>query len=521
MKPCGTAGSQNQDPPQDQLQSLINLYSQGQLQQALKQAETLVQQFPKSAILFNIQGALLKGLGQLEAAIEAYNKALIIKPDYAEAYSNMGITLKNQGKLEAAIEAYNKALIIKPDYAEAYNNMGNALRDQGKLEDAIEAYNKALAIKPDYAEAYNNMGNAFQDQGKLEEAIDAYNKALAIKPDYADANRHLSSVSKYKPNNPQIGTVDKLLKRPDLKDADRCHLLYTFAKMNEDLGKPEIAYENYVAGGALRQKLLAYDPEQDQRLFAKIKGNAPSLKDFAFDASGRATAQTPIFILGMPRSGTTLVEQIISSHSEVTGAGELNYTQQFGVDLTVGQKPVNAETVQSFRERYLAELAKRAEGQVFVTDKMPQNFQYIALICAAFPEAKIVHVQRSAEATCWSNFKHYFASNSLGYSYNLSDTVRYYGLYQDLMHFWSQSYSDRIYHLDYDDLTEDQEPQTLRLIEYLELNWEDACLAPQKNKRSVRTASQQQVLQKIYKGSSQAWRKFEPFLDGVFDGLEA
>jgi hypothetical protein len=176
--------------------------------------------------------------------------------------------------------------------------------------------------------------------------------------------------------------------------------------------------------------------------------------------------------------------------------------------------------VSAFRERYLAELAKRADGQAFVTDKMPQNFRYIALICAAFPEAKIIHVLRNTEATCWSNFKHYFASKGLGYSYNLEDTVAYYGLYKHLMHFWSQSYSDRIYHLDYDKLTENQEPETRRLIENLGLNWEDECLAPQNNKRSVRTSSQHQVRQKVYKGSSQAWRKYEPFLDGVFDGLK-
>ena len=179
--------SKAQDPPQDQLQSLINLYSQGQLQQALKEAEILVQKFPKSASLFNIQGAVLKGLGQLDLSIEAYNKALAIKPDNADAYNNMGITLKKQGKLEEAIEAYNKALAIKPDNAKVYNNMGITLKEQGKLEEAIEAYNKSLAVKPDYAEAYNNMGITLKDQGKLEEAIEAYNKALAIKPDNAHA----------------------------------------------------------------------------------------------------------------------------------------------------------------------------------------------------------------------------------------------------------------------------------------------------------------------------------------------
>ena len=290
--------------------------------------------------------------------------------------------------------------------------------------------------------------------------------------------------------------------------------------MQEDLGDLSVAFDSYVTGGDLRQKLLAYKFSQDEQLFGQIRNTALKFKDVVLDVAGEPVRHTPIFILGMPRSGTTLVEQIVSSHSEITGAGELNYTKQFGADLTVGQKPINFETVQSFRKSYLAELAKRAEGQALITDKMPQNFRYIALICAAFPDAKIVHVQRSAEATCWSNFKHYFASKGLGYSYNLADTVRYYGLYKDLMHFWSQSHSDRIYHLDYDKLTEDQEPETRRLIEYLELNWEDACLAPQNNKRSVKTASQQQVRQKVYKGSSQAWRKYEPFLDGVFDGLK-
>ena len=469
----------------------------------------------------NNMGVTFKDQGKLEEAIEAYTKAHASKPDDAEAYSNMGVALADHGKLEEAIEACNKALAIKPDHAEAYLNMGVAFKDQGRLEEAIEAYSKALATKPDYAEAYSNMGVSLADQGKLEEAIDAYNKALAIKPDYAGTHRNLSIVTKYNSDTAQISEVEALLQRTDLDDSNRCHLLYTHAKMQEDLGDLSAAFDSYVTGGDLRQKLLGYEFAQDEHLFDQIKRTAPKFKNAALKVTDEPIRHTPIFILGMPRSGTTLVEQIISSHSEVTGAGELHYTQQFGFDLTVGQKPVNSETVQSFRKRYLAELAKRADGQAFITDKMPQNFRYIALICAALPEAKIVHVQRSAEATCWSNFKHYFASKGLGYSYDLRDTVKYYGLYKDLMHFWSQSYSDRIYNLDYDTLTEDQDSQTRRLIDHLELNWEDACLAPQNNTRSVKTASQQQVRRKVYTGSSHAWRKYEPFLDDIFDGLKA
>jgi tetratricopeptide (TPR) repeat protein len=364
------------------------------------------------------------------------------------------------------------------------------------------------------------MGNALKEQGKLEEAIEAYNKALAIKPDYAEAHRHLSQLTKYSSDIAQISEVEALLQQADINDSDRCNLFYTNAKIKEDLGDLSAAFDSYVTGGNLRQKLLKYEFAQDEQLFDQIKRTAPKFKDVALIAASEPITHTPIFILGMPRSGTTLVEQIISSHSEVTGAGELDYVRRYGAKLASGLTAPTLESVSVFRDRYLAELAQRADGQTFITDKMPQNFRYIGLICAAFPEAKVVHVQRSAKATCWSNFKHYFASKGLGYSYNLSDTIRYYGLYKELMQFWSQSYGDRIYNLDYDKLTEDQEPETRRLIERLGLKWEDACLAPQNNKRSVRTASQQQVRQKVYKGSSQAWRKYEPFLDGAFDELE-
>ena len=150
---------------------------------------------------------------------------------------------------------------------------------------------------------------------------------------------------------------------------------------------------------------------------------------------------------------------------------------------------------------------------------MPHNFLYIPLICSALPEAKIIHMQRNAAATCWSNYKQYFKSKGLGYCYDLQDVVSYYKLYKDLMKLWQSEYSGRIYNLNYERLTTDQENQTRNLIEHLELNWEEVCLSPHKNKRSVRTASSRQVRQKVYQGSSEAWRKYEPYLNGAFDSL--
>jgi hypothetical protein len=145
---------------------------------------------------------------------------------------------------------------------------------------------------------------------------------------------------------------------------------------------------------------------------------------------------------------------------------------------------------------------------------------YVNFILKSLPDSKVIHVKRDPAATCWSNFKSYFAAKGLGYSYDLEDTVGYFKLYQDLMNFWDNLYGDQIYHLDYDRLTVEQEPETRKLIEHIELGWEDACLSPEENKRSVRTVSQQQVREKVYTGSSDAWRKFEPYLNGVFDEFE-
>jgi hypothetical protein len=221
----------------------------------------------------------------------------------------------------------------------------------------------------------------------------------------------------------------------------------------------------------------------------------------------------------MPRSGTTLVEQIISSHSKVTGAGELNFAAQFGAAIATGITEANNESLLKFRHNYLNKLQNISNGNLIVTDKTPQNFRYIGLLAAAFPEAKIVHVKRSPAAVCWANYKKYFVSKSIDYCYAIDDVINYYKLYENLMGFWGNTLSNRIYNLDYEQLTVNQETETRQLIEYLGLDWDENCLSPQNNKRSVTTASNLQVRQKVYQGSSEQWKKYQPFLNGALDGL--
>jgi tetratricopeptide (TPR) repeat protein len=539
-----------QDPPSEQLQRIINFYTQGQLQQALSESSQLLERFPNSVILYNIAGACNAGLMQFDAAINNYKKALKINPDYADAYNNMGNALKDKGDLEAAIESYKQALKIKPDYAQAYNNMGNALRKKGDSEVAIESYKQALKIKPDYAQAYNNMGNALSDKGDLEAAIESYKQALKIKPDYvqaynnigialkdkgdleaaiesykqvlkikpdyAEVYRNLSNIHRYKEHDEYFLKMQSLCQSSSVSDEQRCHLNFALSKASEDLNEVSQSFNYLKIGNELRKKILSYDIKKDIELFSQLKKAYPSI---ALQSVVESSDLKPIFILGMPRSGTTLVEQIVSSHSEVTGAGELSYVSRFGDPTARGAIKPNAKMILDFRQRYIEALKKRSDGRSIVTDKMPQNFLYVGLIFSAFPDAKVIHVNRDPAATCWSNYKHYFIDKDLGYCYDLDDTVTYFGLYTDLMQFWLGHYGDRIYNLNYDNLTINQDDETRKLIEYLELEWENGCLSPQHNKRSVRTVSQQQVRQKVYQGSSQQWRKFEPYLNGAFNQL--
>ena len=172
-----------------------------------------------------------------------------------------------------------------------------------------------------------------------------------------------------------------------------------------------------------------------------------------------------------------------------------------------------------FRNKYLNRLQKVSKGNLIVTDKMPQNFRYIGLLAATFPEAKIIHVKRDPAAVCWSNYKKYFESKSIGYCYEIDDVISYHKLYENLMNFWTKTLSYRIYELDYELLTVNQENETRGLIEYLGLNWDEKCLSPQNNTRRVTTASNLQIRKKMYRGSSEEWKKYKPFLNGAFDGL--
>ena len=378
-----------QNPPQDQLQALINLFSQGQLQQAQKQAETLVTQFPMSAILFNIQGAVLKGLGQLDLSVEAYKKALTIKPDYAEAYNNMGVTLKEQDKLVEAVEAHIKSLAIEPDDAEASYNMGNALKKQGKLEEAIEAYNKALAIKPDYAKAYNNMGITLKEQGKLEEAIEAYNKALSVKPDHVEAATNLVKLP--------IGSIDEktvlgLNKQSSILSSniqDQSKRLFFEANLLAHNGEYDEAFKRFVEANYIKSNEIASVVEnlsqKHYEIVSRIQRWSPDpIKKTEYSLK-------KLFLLGPSRSGKSSLEKLLMRIPEIYPMYEninLNTLYEPGV-RSIGFKSLDMTEIFYHDERSLLD-----DGYSFITSTKPESLFHIDQLLDGLVNSFCVLVKR-------------------------------------------------------------------------------------------------------------------------------
>jgi len=500
---------------------LSAMFNHGQFAKVALHAERYLNDFHNNFFLWNIFGVANFRLGNLDRAEAGFGNTIQLNPLYPDAYNNLGVVLKERGRYQEARQAYIKATEIKPEFAEAHNNLGVVLKEIGKFDDARRAYLKAVDLKPDYAEAYNNLGNIHKALGEVEDAITAYAEAIKLKPGYGSAHRELSTIKTYSElTDPQLLAMIDHVEHQQVDEDSRCQLCFGLAKAYEDLGQFDKAFFYLAKGNASRKKALQFHINADKKIFAKIEKIELRSRQTVIDIDGKQYPYSPIFVLGMPRSGTTLVEQIIASHSAVQGAGELEYLKNLAGPLLHGQKKIDENSINELRHNYLEALGNLSSGKAYIIDKMPHNFLYIGLIRLAFPEARIIHVQRDAAATCWSNFWQYFSSKGLGYSYDLNDIIEHFHLYQHLMLFWETRHKGKIYHLDYDRLTEDQENQTKKLIRHLNLDWEDACLSPHKLGRGVNTASQIQVRQQLYAGSSQKWRKYEPFLNGIFDNLQ-
>jgi tetratricopeptide (TPR) repeat protein len=525
------------------------LLSRGKLAEATRSYERALGSKPDAAEAhFNLANSLRKQ-GRYEEAMVHYGRAIVLKPGFAEAHYNLGNVFKDQGRNADAGECYTRAIEIKPDFPEAHNHLGNVLLHQGKPMDALAHYERSVALKPDFPEAHYNMGNVLQSRGELMRAVTCYERAIALKPDFAEARHNLGNTlldqgkleearlayeeaislapksgrfyrslvkaSRVVTKDHHLEAMERLARDiASLSITDQIELHFALGNAYTDLEQHDRSFSHLLEGNALKRRELGYDEATTLGVFDRMR--AVFTADLMSGMRGAGDAsKIPIFIVGMLRSGTTLVEQILASHPKVYGAGELRHFSHLAASLPGFPEIVrglSAERLRQLGASYVDAVRAMAPEAERITDKMPGNFALAGLIHLALPNARIIHMRRDPIDTCLSCFSILF-TNGQPYSYDLVELGRYYKAYEELMEHWRSVLPPGVMlEVHYEDVVSDLERQVRRVVAHCGLEWNDACLEFHEVRRTVRTASAAQVREPIYRSSMGRWRRYQELL---------
>jgi tetratricopeptide (TPR) repeat protein len=499
------------------------LLLQGEYEKALPWFNKAINQDTDYANAHSNSGDALWGLGKSVEAVAAYERALQLNPELADTHYNLGGLLTELGLLEDAAKCFNEALRINPADKNALQGLGRVRNEQGDLDQAVSAYQKAIALDPLNEEFYEELGKTLSDHGEIEKSVSAYRKAVEINPENAAAYRALAKNNKFTDYNDDMKAMESLFSQKELLREDSINLAFALGKAYEDLGNFDKSMEFVIKAARLKRSSYDYSISESKEQFDKIKALF-STDFFSKHSAAGSPDQTPIFILGMPRSGTSLVEQILASHADVFGAGEINDLAIVFESMT---KPLDKEPFRKFPDglsrldnraltdlgnQYVSRIRRYADDARFITDKMPHNFLHIGLIRVTLPNARIIHCTRDPMDNCLSIFKTYLV-NGHRYSYDLSELGQYYRMYLELMDFWKDRLPGFIYDQNYEELVGSPKQQVQNLLRHCGLPWDDACLDFHQTRRRIGTASSAQVNRPIYNNSVNLWARYEKYLD--------
>ncbi|MCH7539691.1 MAG: tetratricopeptide repeat protein [Proteobacteria bacterium] len=492
---------------------------------------------------FNLAGALTER-HRREEAIVHLRQVIARQPENAEAHYRLGQALAALDRFEDAAACHRQALKIDPDRAEFHYDLGLCLKQQGRPEEAVKRFKRARALQPTLAEAHVSIGVHLQGQGRFEEAAECHRRAIALKPELGVAHYYLALMAPAKnagTSAQEIERIEAILERADVPAEERAHLHFALAETHHNQGAYDKAFTHYRLANELKAKTLAH-----HRLANGLKG-----RELKFDAEGfsayvdrliatfghaffeqkRAVgsdSELPVFIVGMARSGTTLVEQIIASHGQAFGAGERD-----DIDRIVKALPaalgtdtpypgcaalIDRDSAHRLVKDYLARLRGLSAKALRITDKMPNNFLRLGMIALLLPKARIIHCRRDPLDTCLSCYFQNF-TRPISYAHDLESLGLYHRQYERLMDHWRGVLKVPMIELWYEDLVADQEGVTRRIVDFLGLEWNDACLAFHKHDRPIDTASFWQARQPVYRSSVGRWRHYEKYLDPLKQAL--
>jgi tetratricopeptide (TPR) repeat protein len=501
-------------------------------QQKFAEAERLLDKAlevdPGSGEALANRGNVLSELGRHDEAVESFVRALRLQPNNAGVRFNLGNALKKARKYEAAADSYAAALRLQPNYLDALFNLADMLRHLSRHDEAIAHLRRILAIQPSNAEATTILGKALQEAGRLEEGVEAFERAIALDPAMVDAYFSLSGMpgtasARHLPVMEALARDHGRLAPPQLGI-----LHFALGRTYEKAERYDDAFRSLIEGNRIKRRLLGYDEAATRRRFERLQQIfTPALQ--ATKAGAGSDSDLPIFVLGFPRSGTTLTEQILASHPAVHGAGELNYIGEIAASLRAPAAEslffpeclpsLPAADFRRHGDAYVGQLRAIAPDAPRVTDKMPANYMFVGLIHLMLPRAKILHVRRNPIDTCVSCFSLEFGGD-LDYANDLGELGRYYRMYHELMAHWRGWLPEGVMlEVRYEEVVDDLETEARRILDFCGLPWDERCLEFHKTERPVTTASVLQVRQPIYRSSIERWRRYEGQLGPLFQAL--
>jgi tetratricopeptide (TPR) repeat protein len=512
-----------------ELVEATNLVIAGKLGKAEPICREFLKRHPTNVSAIRLLADIGIRLGRLDDAEALLRRCIELAPDFHMARNNYAKLLFKKLRYEPALEEIEKVIRAEPDQPSHWLLKATILGRIGELESAIEIYEKILSDYPKQVPCRLSLGHALKTVGRQNDSVDAYRRVIEIRPGLGEAYWSLANLKTFRFDDDEIEAMRREALSKGGKVEDYYHLYFSLGKALEDRERYEEAFEAYRRGNLIRRRTVRWEPDAHHENLRELMGffDAPL---FAKRAGQGCPSPAPIFIVGLPRAGSTLLEQILASHSQVEGTMELPDIISIARRLSGKKKreeqslypqilgDMSPDELRELGEEYLDRTRVHRSASPFFIDKMPNNFSHIGLIHMILPRAKIIDARRQPLACCFSGFKQLFASGQ-NFTYNLGEIGRYYRDYVELMAHWDEVLPGRVLRVNYEDVVTDVETQVHRLLEYCDLPFEASCVEYHRTERAVRTASSEQVRQPIYTGAVEQWRHFEPWLGPLVKAL--
>ncbi|KZX60105.1 hypothetical protein A3709_12420 [Halioglobus sp. HI00S01] len=501
----------------------------GRIREAEQLCRQVLQKQPRHVDALRMLGLIAAAAGDFDEAEHLLSQALAGAPDHVPVLFELGRVLKELERYEDAIEIFREITRLQPDNPKGHYRLGGVLGPAAQTEESAAAYRRCLDLSSNHTGAWLGLGHMLKTLGHQDEGVRAYQRCLELEPDFGEAYYSLANLKTYRFSDDQIDDMEQRVDSDELRDSSRVNFMFALGKAFEDREDYDKAWHYYEGGNQTQRMLVSYDPVHTESINDELVAffNA----DF-FQQLGEVGEQdpAPIFVLGMPRSGSTLVEQIIASHSAVEGTSELPYigrlTKSLNRNRADGMRypgllaELEPRHFQRLGRDYL-QMAQmhRTEGTPHFIDKMPNNFPCVGFIHAILPNARIIDARRNPLDACVGNLRQLYARGQT-FSYDQSDIGEYYLQYQRMMDHWDEVLPGKVLHVQYEDTVADLDTQVRRILDFLELPFEQGCVDFHQTDRAVRTASSEQVRQPIYSSGIGYWRRYEGHLDELKDVLE-